>query len=54
MAMQFRDPEDLTKYQDMHDQIHLDEKSKKTKALCQTQITYHKGDVPVCCCKATI
>ena len=26
MAMHFRDPEDPTNYQDMHDQIHLDEK----------------------------
>ena len=26
MAMHFRDPEDLTKNQDMHDWIHLDEK----------------------------
>ena len=26
MAMHFRDPQDPTKYQDMHDQIHLDEK----------------------------
>ena len=26
MTMQFRDPQDLTKYQDMHDWIHLDEK----------------------------
>ena len=26
MAMHFRDPEDPTKYQDMWDQIHVDEK----------------------------
>ena len=26
MAMHFRDPQDPTKYQDIHDQIHLDEK----------------------------
>ena len=26
MALHFRDHEDPTKYQDMHDQIHLDEK----------------------------
>ena len=26
MALHFRDPKDPTKYQDMHDQIHLDEK----------------------------
>ena len=70
MAMYFRDPKDLTKYQDMHDWIHLVEKwffltwekemvspspgGEKSKALHQTQITYHKGNVPVCCCEALI
>ena len=56
MCMDSRDPDDLTKYQEMHDQIHVDEKwffltkekeryllhqYKKPKALCQTQITYY-------------
>ena len=55
MAMDSRNPDDLTKYQDMHDQIHVDEKwffftkekeryllhqYENPKALCQTQIAY--------------
>ena len=56
MAMDCRDPDDLTKYQDMCDQIHVDEKwlfsprrrkgafsisTKNPKVLCQTQIAYY-------------
>ena len=55
MAMHFRDPEDPTKYQDKHDQIHLDEtwffltwekeipspRGEKPKTVHKTQITYH-------------
>ena len=59
MAMHFRDPQDPTKYQDMHDWIHFDEKwffltqekewylllPEKTKVLHKTQISHHKGNV---------
>ena len=56
MAIDSRDLDDLTKYQDMCEQIHVDEKwlfltqekewsllhqYKKPKALCQTQIAYY-------------
>ena len=56
MAMDSRDLVDQTKYQDMCDRIHVDEKwfflmrekerylihrDKKPKALCQTQIAYY-------------
>ena len=70
MALYLRDHKDPTKYQDMHDQIHLDEKwvfthvgegevppfsqGEKPKALHKTQIAYHKGNVLVCCCEALI
>ena len=67
MVMHFWDPEDLTKYQDMHDWSHLDESGsfsprrgisfswrKKTKALHKTPISYNKGYALVCCCEASI
>ena len=56
MALHFRDPEDPTKYQDMCDWIHLDEKwffliwekeryilllEEKNPKWCKTQITCH-------------
>ena len=55
MALYFRDPDDPTKYQDMQDWIHVDEKwffligkvpppsgQEKHKALCKTQVAYNK------------
>ena len=63
----FRDPEDPTKYQDMRDWIHLDEKwfseegavspsprGGKPKMVHKTQIAYHKGNVLMCSCEALI
>ena len=50
MAMDSRDPDDLTKYQDMHDRIHVDEKwffltkEKERYLLHQYKKIKHHGD----------
>ena len=69
MALCFRDLENPTKYQGMHDRIHLDEKwffltqekeryllllKRKPKMVHKPQMPYHKGNVLVCCCKYSI
>ena len=67
MALSFRDPANLGQYQDTRDRIHVDEKwffltrekeryllhYGKNPKCCVKHKSHNKGNVPMCCCKAS-
>ena len=66
MALEARDPQDPSKFLNMMDCIHIDEKflpaegeispsagGEEPKAVRKKQIAYHKGYVSVCSCASS-